>query len=256
MNRLLAANPRYKADPDSVSIGDRLVIPDEGGEPVPQPQPIGTTPASTEGPTDDDAFLVPEGQLTFDAEGMEERGKYFSRVPHAPGRWSGVTIGRGYDIGSRSEDEIVEDLGNSGVPMPVAQQLATCRGLKGARAKTFLEQQGLTDIEITPQAQKRLFIQTYQELAGDVLRICNKADVVAKYGSTDWANLDPLIRDVVVDLRYRGDYTGATRERVQPVMVAGDLEALKSLTEDESYWVGSRGVPRDRFRRRKKYLAA
>lgn len=260
LNRLLAANPRYKADPNSLGIGDRLLIPEQQGEPAVQeplrPEPtVGDAATEQPGETDADYFLVPEGQLTFDAEGMEKRGKFFSRSPHVPGRWSGVTIGRGYDMGSRSEDEITEDLGNAGVPLAEARRLATCRGLKGAGAKQFLEEHDLYGIEITPAAQKALFMQTYQELAGDVLRICSKHDVVAKYGATDWDGLDPLIRDIAVDLRYRGDYTGATRERVQPLLVANDLEALKTLMADENYWVGSRGVPKDRFRRRRKYVS-
>ena len=55
----------------------------------------------------------------------------------------------------------------------------------------------------------------YEALAKDVLRICSKRDVVNKYGATDWDNLDPRIRD-------RG------------------------------FWVA---VPRDRFERRRAYLA-
>jgi len=50
-----------------------------------------------------------EGGLTFDAEGQERRGRYFSRVAHVPGPWSGVTIGRGYDLKYRKADEVVND---------------------------------------------------------------------------------------------------------------------------------------------------
>ena len=99
-----------------------------------------------------------------------------------------------------------------------------------------------------------LFDLEIHELAGDVKRICRKHDVEAKYGVTDWAGLDPIIRDIVVDLRYRGDYTGGTREKVQPCVVGNDLEKLAELMSNELYWVRQRGVPNDRFQRRKKYV--
>ena len=84
--------------------------------------------------------------------------------------------------------------------------------------------------------------------------ICGKADVVAKYGALTWDALDLAIRDVLVDLRYRGDYTGATREKVQSPAVKNNLSAFSRALSNENYWVGQRGVPRDRFRRRRDYL--
>lgn len=89
----------------------------------------------------------------------------------------------------------------------------------------------------------------------DVARICTKRDVEERYGRTDFDALDARIRDVLVDLRYRGDYTGATRRRVQPPVVANDVAALRTVMADESWWRNQLGVPADRFRRRRDYLA-
>ena len=86
-----------------------------------------------------------------------------------------------------------------------------------------------------------------------MVRISSKADVVHKYGRTNWDTLNPLIKDVLVDLRYRGDYTGSTREVVQPPAVANDLAAFTAALTRRSYWEG-RGVPRDRYNRRRDYL--
>ena len=95
---LLAANPRYKADPNNIRVGGTIVIPGQTPAPISVPAAApATEPAEAE-----DAFTVPFGQITFDAEGQEQRGKYFSRSPHVPGPASGITIGRGYDLGSRS----------------------------------------------------------------------------------------------------------------------------------------------------------
>ena len=251
LTKLLAANPRFKADPNSIRVGDKLIIPQVVGEAAVTRSDENIPQVQQENMDD---FTVPEGQLTFEAEGLEARGQYFSRVPHVPGPSSGVTIGRGYDMKERSRNEIIEDLTNAGVSIDKAEQLAECRGLSGQAARNYLAENNLSDIEITPSEQKALFNQTYQELEGDVIRICNKPDVVAKYGETDWDNLDSTIKDIVVDLRYRGDYTGATRERVQPALVSNDLIALQDVISDRSYWVSRRRVPDDRFDRRRDYI--
>ena len=243
---LLAANPRYKADPNNIRVGGTIIIP------MQTPAPI---PAQAPGPAEEeDAFTVPFGQITFDAEGQEQRGKYFSRSPHVPGPASGITIGRGYDLGSRSANEIIADLTAAGVDRAIAGRFGEGRGYKGQKARNFISQQQLDRIEITPQQQKALFLITYKELEGDVIRICTKHDVVEKYGRVDWNGLSGVLRDITVDLRYRGDYTGATREIVQPPLVRNDLIAFKNSLADRNYWVIRYGVPLDRFKRRNTYL--
>ena len=92
---------------------------------------------------------------------------------------------------------------------------------------------------------------SYDDAAADVKRICEKPDVVAKYGVTDFAHLNPLIRDILVDLRFRGDYSGATRAHVQPCVVANDVECLRRVISNRNLWLT---VPKDRFRRRVEYL--
>jgi len=248
---LLAANSRYKADPNRLGVGDELVIPNRDATNESAPAVAHEAEPKNQ---DENDFIVERGQLTFDAEGMETPGKYFSRRLHVPGAWSGATIGRGYDMRERSENEIVSDLTCAGVDLEQAQKLATCRGLRGNKARLFIQENNLANIEISPAEQKALFNLAYQELEGDVIRICSKNDVVVKYGITEWDKLHPVIRDIAVDLRYRGDYTGATRERVQQVLVDNDPALLKTVLSDRDYWVGQRNVPVDRFNRRKKYI--
>jgi len=251
LTALLAANPRYKADPNRLGVGDELAIPkSEAGNEINPAVAHETEPKSQ----DENNFVVEQGQLTFDAEGMEKPGKYFSRKLHVPGAWSGATIGRGYDMRERSENEVVSDLTSVGVDLVKAQKLAACRGLRGSKARTFIQENNLADIEISAAEQKALFNLAYQELEGDVVRICSKNDVAVKYGITEWDKLHPVIKDIAVDLRYRGDYTGATRERVQKILVDNDPALLKAVLSDRGYWVGQRNVPVDRFNRRKKYI--
>ena len=255
---LLAANPRYKANPNTIRVGDKLEIPGKTpatAKKAAKKKSSGrAAPATPIGTDVEDDFTVPFGQLTFDAEGLEKPGRYFSRRLHVPGPWSGATIGRGYDMRERSRNEIVADLTAAGLAKGTAEKLAQARGLKGRQAKDFISAKGLGAIEVAPNQQKALFMLTYKELEGDVIRICTKADVVAKYGALTWEALDLAIRDVLVDLRYRGDYTGATREKVQPPAVKNSLGAFSRALSREDYWVAQRGVPGDRFRRRRDYL--
>ena len=200
-------------------------------------------------------FQVDAGQLTFDAEGMEQRGLYFSRVPHVPTESSGVTLGRGYDMRDKTPPMIQADLLACGLDPAAAAQFAKAAGLNGAAGKAFIVQNHLSNFEITPAQQKLLFALTYQQMVSDVLRICQKPDLVARYGVTNWTALPAKVRDLVVDLRYRGDYTPASRERLQPLLVANNSAAIAQLMADENYWCSADKVPQDRFRRRRDYLA-
>lgn len=277
LGQLLSFNPRYKSNPNQLAVGDVLQLKalqvDEPAAPAAgckapsekkSVEKVSTnkkkvakkTEAVAKETDEENNFIMPYGQLTFDAEGMEKPGRYFSRVPHVPGASSGVTIGRGYDMKERSKEEILDDLRSAGVAAGKAKKLSQCSGYFGKNAKTFLVEKGLENVTITPAQQKVLFLLVYKELEGDVLRICNKADVLAKYGDTDWDALNPLIRDTIVDLRYRGDYTGATRQRVQPTVVSNDLKKFRKVMLDQDYWIGVRGVPKDRFKRRANYLSA
>ena len=71
-----------------------------------------------------------------------------------------------------------------------------------------------------------------------------------KYGTTDWDRLNSAIKEVVVDLRYRGDYTPATRRKIQSAIAANNLALFTKLMSKEDYWRNEIKVPRDRFWRR------
>ena len=254
VNDLLAANPRLKANPNLIRLGDSLKLP---GPPGPPAAADSTVEPAQEAAPGHDWFTVPRGQLTFDTEGLEKPGsKFHSRVPHVPGRNSGITIGRGYDMKHRSPEGIFSDLTAAGMKPALARKFGRCAGYTGSNGKRFLEDRGYDSLEISPEVQYHLFLAIYEELAGDVIRICDKADVIEKYGETDWDGLDPLIRDITVDLRYRGDYTPATRNRVQPTLVANNLPRLRRLMADEGYWRERFKVPKNRFERRRDYLGS
>ncbi len=204
--------------------------------------------ANENGPND--SFKVDQGQLTFDAEGTEG-GRYHTRVIHWPGGASGVTIGRGYDLGHHTAQEIVRDMVASGISQADAQQFADAAGLKGTDAQAWVRSHRDSMPEISAEQQESLFARTYASYEANAKRISNKKDVEAKYGETEWETLTPAIRDLVVDLLYRGDYTPRSRQLIQSYIADNDLQGLYTVMSNRANW---RNVPLDRFNRRVAYL--
>jgi hypothetical protein len=193
-------------------------------------------------------FVVPRGQLTFDVEG-NEGGRWHSRTPHVPSDSSGLTIGRGYDMKFRSAELILKQLTDAGLSKEAATKYAGAAMLSGPKAREYMKSADLP--EITPAQQKALFLITYDEIEKYARSLCTSASVTKQYGAVDWEKLNPVIRDLVIDLRYRGDYTPKSREYVQPLVVKADLKGLAEVMADREKWAN---VPEDRFKRRAAFM--
>lgn len=98
------------------------------------------------------ARRIKEGHITFDAEGNNiPAPPFFSRVVHWPGNdLSGVTLGRGYDMGSRSELEIYNHMKNAGIEHYQATKIAQAHGKKGTIAEQFVRENKTNIGEIPP----------------------------------------------------------------------------------------------------------
>jgi hypothetical protein len=220
-------------------------------------------------------FQVPRGQLTFDSEGMEcpnnksKCHRYHSRKPHVPDDLSGVTIGRGYDLKRKSPEQIKGDLIAAGLSQEDAEEYAKagCKVMpKGAcepqftgeKAREYIRESQDKLVEITPEQQKKLFEITYLELEEDVKRTSNKDDTKDKYGEVNFKTLNPKIKDILVDLRFRGDYTPKSRELIQKHAVNNNLSAFREAMKSK-YWTdrsqNPTPVPKDRFNRRIEFLS-
>lgn len=192
------------------------------------------------------------GRVTWDSEGTE--GGYFhSRKPHVPSHGSGLTIGRGYDLKHRNSGQVVNDLVASGVDVETARKIAAGHGKCGDAARSFISDHDLATVEISPEAQKQLFERSYKSEQAEARRLATKADVTEKYGATDWDKLHPAIREIVVDLKFRGDYGPPERAVIQKSIAANDLEGFASLISNAALW-GK--VPPDRFKRRRDFIKA
>ena len=154
---------------------------------------------------DEKWLTVPKGQVTFNAEGNDaESSNYFSRKIHWPGNSnSGVTIGRGYDCGNRSQDEVLADLTNAGVFPHIAKLISESAGLKGENASQFVNENINKIDAITRKDQHNLFVSIYPEYESRAENNYQKW-TENKESRVNWLELDSKIRDILVDFVYQG----------------------------------------------------
>ncbi len=197
------------------------------------------------------AIIAPKyGIITWSAEGTEG-GFYHSRKLHIPSPTSGLTLGRGYDFRRKSPATITKNLSAVGMNMVTTMVLKNASGLFGKTAQQFIIDNDLLDFQITPEIQKKLFKISYDDEAAEVQRICAKNDVVKLYGATDWGILNKTIKDIVVDLKFRGDYTPSSRRFLQKSIADNDLTEFKKHILNKDNW---KNVPPGRFDRRIKHM--
>lgn len=152
---------------------------------------------------------VLKGKVTYDAEGREERGPNFSRHIHYPkskdpsvAAKTGVTIGRGYDMGERTKAQIYNDLIAAGISASQASRISAAAGKKGVDAERFVRSN--QDIgEITTEQQIKLFNNIYPAYENRAqLRYKEKTKGMSNV--TKWEDLNPVLRDILVDIVYNG----------------------------------------------------
>lgn len=203
-------------------------------------------------------LTVPKGQLTFDAEGNDNNDSpYFSRHIHWPGGVSGVTIGRGYDLGQQNDP--ASDFDSIELSQPLNHWLVESKGLSGSDAENRYKSanNSIGDYEITRKQQYELFVITYNKLEEDVKRICQKPNTIRVYHPNPnttpeqaWKDIPEKIKEVLVDLRYRGDYTPHARSLIQRYAYSGDLSSFGQVLSNRTQWSN---VPQDRFLRRVRF---
>ncbi|MND52011.1 hypothetical protein D3C81_208830 [compost metagenome] len=182
-------------------------------------------------------LVVPRGQFTFDAEGNDIEGNAsFTRIAHAPPGESGITIGRGYDLGQRSNSE--NELPAVGIGEPLLSWLVKSKKFKGEAAREYYRNapKAVREYKITRRQQFELFVSVYDFMISEVVRISRNNEA---YGVLNWEALDPRVRDVVVDLIYRGDYHPDSRKFVQRPFVNNDVSALRAIMMDRDKWGAS-----------------
>ncbi|MGF1725605.1 pesticin C-terminus-like muramidase [Photobacterium nomapromontoriensis] len=228
---------------------------------------------------------VPKGQLTFSSEGDDiVASPYFTRIPHIPHNdgvvigESGITFGRGLDIGKRTPDEITQLFANVAKHCnPISDSLL--KWLQDGAGKTqqaAYEHYKLLNTmvakieqELTRKQQHFLFLEIYPWYEKETERLVTKADVRAAYDKEHiirWEKLSKNIKDVLVDLTYRGDNAGSddpkgsTRAWFIPALfndikqgLTGPLSEFFRIMDDEA-WYYKYGVDKNRLNNRRNHL--
>ncbi|WNY87218.1 hypothetical protein [Leclercia adecarboxylata] len=146
-----------------------------------------------------------KGKLTYDAEGNDISSSiYYSRVIHWPGNdLSGVTLGRGYDMGDRTRTAVYNDMIASGISAEQATKISKGAGLKGSAARDFVLSNRSDVGEITLQQQENLFAIIYPGYVERTILNYNKWTNGVS-GAKPWIELDSTIQEVLVDFVYQG----------------------------------------------------
>ncbi|MCK1067041.1 peptidoglycan-binding protein [Pluralibacter gergoviae] len=177
------------------------------------------------------SLRVREGQVTFDSEGIDyitavepfRQQSYpsFSRILHWPPKFSsGVTLGRGYDMGNRSAGEIYATLRLAGIEEYKAVLCSKASHLKGRQAGQFVKVYGPLVGEITHDQQIRLFEIVYREKL-DYAKGVYSRNSRRIHEPLTWSKLDKVIRDVFVDTIYQGNRTAPEMVKI---MASGGSE--------------------------------
>ncbi len=191
------------------------------------------------------------GIVTWDSEGTEG-GFYHSRKLHVPSNYSGLTIGRGYDCSQKTQGKIATDLTTAGLATAKVAILKKAAGLPGIRAERFIIDNDLLDYQITHPMQQALFKISYLHEESVVKRVSKQTGNIKAFGKVDWKTINPYIKDIIIDLKYRGDYDHRSRNFIQKPFANNDLATFKKLIQDKTKWPN---VPLDRFKRRSDYIA-
>lgn len=158
---------------------------------------------------------------------------------HWPGGVSGVTIGPGYDMGHRSETEVYNDLIAAGVPATSADVLKKGAGKTGGPAGTWTSANKDTIPAISNDSSRALFKHVYPKY------VTSTKNVVTNDWAADWEALPQKMKEVLVDLQYRGDIKSRGHEKfLKPLVKANDYDGFKKFIQDYEYWQNNTNLPR------------
>lgn len=162
----------------------------------------------------------PPGYFTFHAEGASTNPATNSL--HFPGGKSGVTIGPGYDMKRRTEQEIYQDMITIGISKEDAEIIKLGSKLMHENARKFVKD-NQNKIKPLTKAQKIMLFKmiwnsTYYPQAKNIyskvpkkvfekdIDTLNIKDSKESWDKTKWEDLDSKIIDIIVDLHYQGAF--------------------------------------------------
>ncbi|EOL8970324.1 peptidoglycan-binding protein [Cronobacter dublinensis] len=191
---------------------------------------------------------VREAQFTFDNEGADyitatdpfrpHPYHWFSRILHWPNSAaSGVTLGRGYDMGNRSSGEIFATLRQAGIEEYKAILASKAAFLKGRNAASFVKVYGPLFGKITHQQQIRLFEIAIQFYISEAKRIFNgrKARMMS---AITWEKMPVRLKDIYIDSLYQGCESAGEFARL---ILLDDLKSVRLYLKTDRAQMNSHG---------------
>ncbi|MDC0716436.1 pesticin C-terminus-like muramidase [Nannocystis bainbridge] len=149
---------------------------------------------------------------------------------HWPGGVSGVTIGPGYDMGQRSAASIRTDLANAGVPQTSIDKFVGGAGLTSTSARDWVNTNADSIPLLTRDQSMALFTHVYPVYVGYT------KSIIRSWGG-NWDAYPQKMKEVLVDLRFRGDLSERHKPRLLPSITAADYPAFRAVIHDHKYWV-------------------
>ncbi|MCA7001522.1 pesticin C-terminus-like muramidase [Dickeya solani] len=178
---------------------------------------------------------IKEGLFTFNAEGDDiPNSLYFSRKIHWPGNpaickdiASGVTIGRGFDLGQRTQSESYYHLMSAGIPQEKAMMISEGSGMHGCEASDFVTRNRDKIGEITHFQQANLFKISFPSYITRARGFYNR---YKNSNAVSWDNMDERMRDIFIDMIYQG----SMRIRYVSFFEENNPDAVISLIKNTS----------------------
>lgn len=215
----------------------------------------------------DNSLTLTRGELTSSGEGSDAQT---SHVHWPDTDASGVTLGKGYDIGSRSAADVITDLEAAGMGTTQATKISGGAGLKGQAAGTWVDNNKDDVGEIALDVQHTLLATMLEVYTGNAKTVATNDTATQdgngyytnargrevkdgvdegtyKMSDDQWDNLHPAMIEFITDLKYQGGYYlyGRVAE-VNETLIANDgdhIEQFKGVIalfesqedEDRSY---------------------
>lgn len=190
--------------------------------------------------------LFTEGQLTMAAEG---EGPVTLAI-HWPGTEnSGVTIGYGYDMGTRGREQIISELTAADVSPTQARELAGAAHLRGTAAREWKDSNRSEPWATINEPQRRnLFQQLFPNYQNRARRLATSTTPTAgnrriNAASRDpknlgfvipterWNQLHPAIVELLTDMSYVGIYSYSRHETINPILMNEELTTIQQLQQ-------------------------
>ncbi|WP_042293172.1 pesticin C-terminus-like muramidase [Citrobacter sedlakii] len=214
-------------------------------------------------------LTVPFGQLTFNSEGNDKVDSiYFSRRPHVPNNngvvigISGVTFGRGLDLGQQSKSYINSlflELERDAKPLSdsLKEWLLGSVGKQGSSALAYcneINSKVPKDEQLLTRKQQHFLFKAVYKHQYEVTKrvLANGVDIDGIRITADLDSFEQKIQDVLVDLTFRGDNSPRTRRYFIKDLNENKQAFINNISN--THWRTAFGVPQERFNARKGYL--